>query len=380
MSTIDSTESFLTRLKRSNLLSRTQIFQAFDDLKLEQSEDARQAAKALIKSKLLTRFQARELLNDGPWRVQIDEYTLIELIGSGGMGRVFAAEEKETGWRVAVKVLADHLRSDTGILARFQLEAEIGMRLKHPNVLCSRRLDTTEDLYGPIHYMVLDFFRGITVNELLRIQSPVPPAQAADIFRQAALGLAHMHEKRIIHRDIKPSNIMVNNSGSVKILDYGLSRIDEDDQEFSMAMIFGHDRLGTADYIPPEQIEDSYIVDPRADVYSLGCSLYHALTGSPPFLGSTVSEKISGHLKKAPKSIRSIAPNVPADLEKIVGKMLAKRPENRAASAALVAKALTPFAKRSELTFDYAEILKQRIKEDHRRSTIMSKRNERRSD
>lgn len=377
MSTIESTESFLSRLERSKLLSRSQIFQAIDDLDLSASPSAREAAKSLIRSQLLTRFQARELLNDGPWRVKIDDYTLLELIGSGGMGRIFAAEETSTKWRVAVKVLADHLRSDTGIVARFQLEAEIGMRLKHHNVLCSRKIDETEDLYGAVHYMVMDFFRGITVNELLDQTSPIPWRQAADIFMQAAAGLAHLHDNRIIHRDVKPSNIMAASDGSVKILDYGLSRIDEDDQEFSMAMIFGHDRMGTADYIAPEQIEDSYLVDKRADVYSLGCSFYHALTGVPPFRGSTVNEKLLGHRKQAPKSIRAIAPDVPAELEKVVARMLAKKPKNRTSSAEAVVTALQPFAERAPINFEYSKILRERIQDDQRRSTFFRNRSDR---
>ena len=217
----------------------------------------------------------------------------------------------------------------------------------------------------------MEFVAGVNLEELINLSGPIPWAQAADFALQAAEGLDHAHQHGLVHRDVKLGNLLVDRDGRVKILDFGLalvdSRRDPDADEFSLAMIFGHNCLGTADYIAPEQISDSFSIDRRADVYSLGCTLYVALSGMLPFPTASSTEKLSGHLSKSPKSLAEIAPTVPADLVAIVAKMMAKKPADRYQSMSEVVEALRPFAIRQKVNFDFLKILAQRAKLARRR-------------
>jgi len=166
---------FLDRLRKSGLFPPNKLEELIRKYNLEEQESAVAAAKLFMKTRLLSRLQAELLLDSAPQRLFIDGYKLIELVGSGGMGRVFIAEEPETNWKVALKVLSPNHRQDAGLLARFQLEAEIGLKLQHPNILRTRELKSTEDIYGRIHYAVLDFVKGPTLDELLDLRkAPVP--------------------------------------------------------------------------------------------------------------------------------------------------------------------------------------------------------------
>jgi len=368
---------FLDRLRKSNLFPPNKLEELIRKLKVDQQPSAVAAAKLFMKRRLISRLQAELLLDSAPQRLFIDGYKLIELVGSGGMGRVFIAEEPNSNWKVALKVLSPNHRQDAGLLARFQLEAEIGLKLQHPNILRTRELNSTEDIYGRIHYAVLDFVKGPTLAELLEFENkPVPWAQACDAMMQTAAGLHYMHEKRMVHRDIKPSNLIISSNGSVKLLDFGLTRIDEDDEEFSMAMIFGHQCMGTPDYIAPEQTLNSYEVDRRADIYSLGCTFYHLLCNEVPFPAPTVREKIAGHRKLKPVKLEKRNPEVPARLSAIVHKMLCKQPENRFQTAADVVRYLEPLAERQTVDFNFREILKRRVQDDHKRSTYLKRLSE----
>jgi len=193
---------------------------------------------------------------------------------------------------------------------------------------------------------------------------------------QPAAALHFMHEKKMVHRDIKPSNLIISSNGSVKLLDFGLTRIDEDDEEFSMAMIFGHQCMGTPDYIAPEQTLDSYTVDRRADIYSLGCTLYHLLCNEVPFTAPTAREKIAAHRKLKPPKVDQRNPGVPPRVSAIVHKMLCKQPENRFQTAEELIKYLEPLAKREPVEFEFKEILKRRVQEDHKRSTYLKRLSE----
>ena len=309
---------FLVQLERSRLLSG-------DDLKdaaitLSHLGDPTPAAIAgiLVEDGFLTRFQAERLLEGNPRGLVIDGYKLLEVLGAGGMGWVYIAEEVETRWRVALKVLPEACRNESGTLARFQLEAQAGMRLSHPNIVRTYALRQAEDIYGPIYYVVMELVRGINLYELLVLKRKLDWHQACDFILQTAEGLRYAHSQGLIHRDIKPENLLICADGTVKILDFGLAMVDENDEEFSMAMIFGQNRLGTADYISPEQYIDSYRIDHRADIYSLGCTLYFALTGKVPFPYATTAQKLRGHLKKKARPVHELRPDIPPRLSAIV--------------------------------------------------------------
>jgi serine/threonine-protein kinase len=318
-------------------------------------------AKVLVEDGFLTRFQAEWLLTGNSRRLVIDGYKLLDVLGCGGMGWVYLAEEMETKWRVALKVLPDSGRQDAGSLARFRLEAQAGSRLDHSNIVRTYRLGHCEDIYGSVHYVVMELVRGINLYELLVLKRRIEIEQACDIILQAAQALEYAHGQGLIHRDIKPENLLICADGTVKILDFGLAMIDEHDEEFSMAMIFGQNRLGTADYISPEQYIDSYKIDARADIYSLGCTMYFALSGKVPFPYKTTTEKIKGHLKKKPTPIQELRPDVPKRVAAIMQKMMAKRVENRIQTAAEVIRYLAPLSSRRAVTFDFRAVLANRL-------------------
>jgi serine/threonine-protein kinase len=213
----------------------------------------------------------------------------------------------------------------------------------------------------------MELVRGVNLFEFMLMKKKLEIGQACDIIMQAAEGLAYAHGEGLVHRDVKPENLLVSSDGTVKVLDFGLAMVDDNDEEFSMAMIFGQDRLGTADYISPEQYRDSYKVDQRADIYSLGCTLYFALTGSVPFPVKSQAQKLKGHLKKKPPRVGKLRPEVPDRLQLIVSKMMAKRPENRIQTAAEVAKYLKPFAQRLKQRINFRSVLNARLQHARKR-------------
>ncbi|MGH7128399.1 MAG: serine/threonine protein kinase, partial [Planctomycetaceae bacterium] len=380
MATSQVLNEFLERLETSRLLPSETLEEAAARLDLRELSSPKDAARLLVKEKLLTAFQANRLL-DGHWRgFFVGEFKLLEILGDGGMGRVYVAEKQtaenqQAGQKVALKVLAEKCKGDAGILARMQLEARVGMRLNHPHIVKTYRLGHTGDVFD-VHYIVMELFEAITLQELIALHGPVPWPQACDIMLQSAEGLHHAHESGLVHRDVKPANLLINQQGHVKILDFGLALSQhEEEHEFSLAMIFGHDCLGSADYMPPEQSLDSMAVDRRADLYSLGCTFYGALTGRLPFAGRTNAETIAGHRSRRPRPIRERAPDVPEAVERIVLRMMGKRPEDRFATAAEVARVLQPLARRKAVPFSFRSILsmraalaRQRAKADEERS------------
>ncbi len=289
---------FLVLLKRSKLLRTDDLQDAAITVAQLGEASSAEMAQVLVEDGYLTRFQADRLLKGNARGLVIEGYRVLEVLGCGGMGWVYIAEEIETHWRVALKVLPDDVRQDPGTLARFRLEAQAGMRLTHPNIVHTYKMGQYDDIYGPIHYVAMELVRGVNLFELLLMKKKLAIGQACDIIMQAAAGLEYAHNQGMVHRDIKPENLLVCTDGTVKVLDFGLAMVDENDEEFSMAMIFGQNRLGTADYISPEQYLDSYQVDERADIYSLGCTFYYALTGQVPFPYKSHSKKLKGHLKK----------------------------------------------------------------------------------
>jgi serine/threonine-protein kinase len=332
------------------------------------------AARGFIAAKKLTIFQAKQLLK-GRWRgLAFDGYRLLYPLGSGGMGYVYAAEEEKTGWQVAIKVLSDHYRKDIAMLTRIQLEAQAGMRLKHPNILRTLSINRLEDTHGALYYVVMELVKGVSLNELVALNKKLPVWRACDIVRQAALGLHYAHQQGLIHRDVKPDNLLIRSDGSVKVLDFGLAMIDEHDEEFTMAMIMGQDRLGTADYVAPEQSINSYRVDHRVDIYGLGGTLFFALTGRPPVTGRTNAEKIRAHREHRIDPPHRIREDIPEELSKIVLKMLAKWPEKRYATAAQVAEVLSPYARREPVEFDFPRIVRARAKWAKKREELRKQR------
>lgn len=352
------TNRFLKLLSNSNLLSSDMVDKAIRQLKLDQCESAEDAAHLLTKQRLITPFQAERLLAGRARGFFIDDYKIREIVGVGGMGCIYVAENLKNKERVALKVLTSNNELDAGMLTRLKLEAQAGIKLSHPNVLKTHKIANT----GAVLYVAMEFVKGVSLHEVIALGGPIGWAQACDLFHQAASGLLHAHEMGMVHRDIKPANFIVDHEGNLKVLDFGLALLSEElDEEFSLAMIFGHECLGTADFIAPEQSINSGKVDCRADIYSLGCTMYLTLTGHFPFPFDTTQQKLEAHRTKQARPVRDLNSEIPQEVADIVKKMMHKRPEHRFRNCHEVAQALSPFAKRRSLNFDFQRILSMRI-------------------
>jgi serine/threonine protein kinase len=371
MATVTAAADFLELLARSGLLSaeQTAVIVARHNLT---GKSAEEVARTFVAENLLTQFQVDRLL-DGRYRgFFIGPYQVLHILGSGGMGWVYVGVNRKTGQRVALKVLAERHSPDAGMVARFRLEAKAGERLKHPGIVRVYELGEA----GSQHYIAMELVEGISLQEMMdRQKGPMPVDQACDIVYHAANALSFAHAAGMVHRDVKPANILVDQSGGVKILDFGLALLgkEERDEEFSLAMIFGHDCLGTADFIAPEQSYDSFKVDGRADIYSLGGTLYSALTGKPPFAHQPITQRLQANRTMTPRPLRSLNPDVPPGLAAIVEKMMAKEPEKRFASASEAAEALKPYARRRPASFVFQEILDLRAADARRRAAAHRK-------
>ena len=332
-------DQFLDLLRRSNLVEKEQVNRALAGLKKQappdQLADTEFVANQLVESGLITRWQADKLVEGRHRGFFLGKYKLLDHLGTGGMSSVYLAEHVLMQRRVAIKVLPKQRVEDSSYLARFQREAQAAAALDHRNIV--RAYDVDHD--GNLHYLVMEFVEGRDLQRIVHDDGPLDYAVAADHIRQAAEGLAHAHRAGLIHRDIKPANLLVDHENTVKLLDLGLARF-ADDKIASLTKEHEENVLGTADYLAPEQARDSHGVDHRADIYSLGCSLYYVLTGHAPFPEGTLTQRLMAHQKEQPAPISHQRPDAPPDLVEICMRMMAKKPADRYQSADEVAEAL----------------------------------------
>lgn len=297
----------------------------------------------------------------------IGEYEVVRLLGRGGMGSVYLARHTKLGRSVALKFLAGHRLAEARMRERFDAEIRAIGRLSHPNVVSAfdaREVDGTAVL-------VTEYIDGFDLGELVARVGPLSVADGCEIGRRVAEALAYTSGEGFVHRDVKPSNVMLGRDGGVKLLDLGLARfqidgVDPADPQAEPGAPVGAasggdavggvtgtgQTMGTADYIAPEQINDSRSVDVRADLYALGCTLFKLLTGRPPFADAkhgTAFAKMTAHVSEVPPSLGERLPGAPAALARLVDSMLAKDPSKRPSSPDRVAKALVPLAVGSDL-------------------------------
>ena len=275
---------------------------------------------------------------------QLGQYKLLAKLGEGGMGAVYKALHTRLNRLVALKVLPTARMQDAAAVARFDREMRAVGALAHENIVAAH--DAGE--IAGTHYLVMELVHGVDLGTIARQQAPLPVADACEIIRQAALGLQHAYENNLVHRDIKPSNLMLAegpNSPVVKILDMGLALLDEQHTEHPDLTASGQ-IMGTLDYMAPEQAGDTHTVDIRADIYSLGATLYKLLTGRVPFQGpkynSTV-KKLMALATQDPPRVDSFRDDLPADLVDVVHRMLAREPEDRYATPQQVVEAVAAF-------------------------------------
>jgi formylglycine-generating enzyme required for sulfatase activity/tRNA A-37 threonylcarbamoyl transferase component Bud32 len=330
-----SAAALLEAIRASRLLQPAQ--QSEVEALRSRFADAKELARELLRRGWLTAFQANLLLQGRGQELLLGSYLLLERLGSGGMGAVFKAQNWKLGRIVALKLIKPERLTGEETVRRFQREIRAAAALDHPNIV--RAYDADEAAGS--HFFVMEYVEGIDLSRLVKQSGPLPVRQACDIIRQAALGLQHAFEKGLVHRDIKPGNLLLTKQGVVKVLDMGLARLGPGGEgEQSSTMTAEGTVMGTPDFIAPEQTLDAHAVDIRADLYSLGCTLYFLLTGQVPFPGGTLGSKLLHHQLHRAVPVEQLRPEVPAAVAAVVRRLMAKRPQERYQTPAEVALAL----------------------------------------
>ncbi len=276
-----------------------------------QSDEASHAATMLVPADGTAVDRLPDELVDHP------RYLIGELIGRGGMGSVYRAEHKLMNRPVAVKLINSQLVTNSQAVERFQREFQAAAQLTHRNIVTAYDAEQA----GDVHFLAMEFVDGTDLASVVDERGPLPVGEASRYIAQAAQGLQHAYEKRMVHRDIKPHNLMLDTEGQVRILDFGLagfaaeSALTAAESEDAETVDYAGRSLtnlgcvmGTPDYMAPEQARDAHSADIRADIYSLGCTLYFLLTGQPPHADGTVAEKLHAHALKEPLVINDIRP------------------------------------------------------------------------
>jgi Leucine-rich repeat (LRR) protein len=306
-----------------------------------ESSSLEELSRELVDSKKLTAYQVN-LLCEGRWKgLVLAEYTILNQIGAGGMGQVFQAVHRRMDRIVALKVLPKETTASADAIRRFHHEVKAAAKLSHPNIVTAHDAGEQEG----VHYLVMEYIEGTDLSRLVKENGPLPVDKAVDCILQAAKGLEYAHRRGIIHRDVKPANLLMNTEGVVKVLDMGLARIQLPADSGAAAEASEITRtgvvMGTADYMAPEQSLDAASVDRRADVYSLGCTLYFLLTGKPVYSGGNSMQRFLGHRESPIPSLRAARPEVTEARDGVFQRMVAKKPDDRFASMSAVIEALT---------------------------------------
>ncbi len=251
---------------------------------------------------------------------RLGAYQVLKELGRGGMGVVYQARDRGLRRLAAIKVLPSDFTHDRSLVDRFLREARACARLNHPNIVTVFGVGKLDETY----FIAMEYVEGQSLDELIKSEAPLDVRKALEITRQAADALAAAHEEDIIHRDIKPQNIMIDRSGRVKVMDFGLASV----QTESMTLTAAGTTLGTPQYMSPEQWKDSK-VDARADIYSLGVTLFKMLTGKPPFEGQTTLALMRKVVDEPTPSVLDFSQEVPSEVADIVSEMIAKDPDDR---------------------------------------------------
>ncbi|MFK7819065.1 MAG: protein kinase [Planctomycetaceae bacterium] len=289
----------------------------------------------LTEKRVLTAWQSKMLLQNQTGFV-LGQYKLLEPIGKGGMGKVFKARDRKNKRNVAIKVLSRKLAKNKKLVARFQREIEVASKLNSPYIV--RTIDA--GIVGESHFMVMEFVDGESFDQIATRHGRLHAGHACELIRQGALGLQAAHEAGMVHRDIKPGNLMVSfgdGQPAVKLLDMGLARLDEQEND---GMTRTGQVMGTPDYMAPEQGWDTASVDIRADIYSLGCTLFRLVTGSVPFQGDNPLQVLMSRCSSDAPLASSIVPDLEQGVVDVIRGMTWRDPDKRYQTPIAVAEAL----------------------------------------
>jgi len=277
---------------------------------------------------------------------ELPDYEILGELGRGGMGVDYLAQNKLMGRKEVLKVVSRELMDRRGVLDRFLREIRNAAQLHHPNIVTAYSAIRA----GESIVFAMEYVEGHDLAQLVKGNGPLPVAHACNFIYQAALGLQYAHEKGMVHRDIKPSNLILARHGKkpvVKVLDFGLAKATREGP-VDKGLTQEGQMLGTPDYIAPEQSIDAHKADIRADIYSLGCTLYYLLSGSAPSQAARLYEVLQAHHSMEARPLNLVRPELPWELAAVVRKMMAKDPARRYQTPSEVAQALKPFFKASE--------------------------------
>jgi serine/threonine protein kinase len=345
---------YCTLLAKSKLLPPDEVealYRRWRDENRGTDEQVDQFRKFLVARRALTEWQAHMLQRGRADGFFIGGYKILDRIGKGQMGGVYKAVHT-LGQLVALKILPASKARNQHVLGRFQREARLLTQLDHPNVVRAYQFGEANG----VHFIGMEYLEGETLDEVLSRRKRLPAAEAARVVHQALNGLQHLHEKRMIHRDLKPANLMLTPAATkpdttwdatVKILDVGLGRElfaeNTPEAQIETQLTAEGAVLGTPDYLAPEQARDARSADVRSDLYSLGCVLYHCVSGRPPFPETNIMTQMLKHATEKAAPLASLVPDVPVGLQAVVDRMLAKSPDDRYQLPADAADALKPF-------------------------------------
>jgi serine/threonine protein kinase len=335
-------KSFLANVLRSGLLDRKQLDALVQGLSPEQQANPEALADQLVRMGQLTPFQTQKLLQGITRGLVLGPYRILAPLGKGGMSRVFLARDDRTQREVALKVLSPRrARAEQRLVTRFRHEMELSQLLEHPHIARTYETGVCDD----VHYMAMEYVPGQSLYRLVTQEGPLTITRAARLFAEVAGALDYAHCRAVIHRDLKPSNIMVTEDDHAKVLDFGLALLQGApvlDRETFGGQGYA---VGTMDYIAPEQAVDASRADARSDLYALGCTLYFALSGRPPFPGGSKQEKIQRHRTALPESLPDLrGQEVSQAFWTFLSRLIAKAPEDRLPTAAGVREMLLMWA------------------------------------
>ncbi|MDG2469433.1 MAG: serine/threonine-protein kinase [Pirellulaceae bacterium] len=295
--------------------------------------DDKKLGEKLTEQGVISEYQADQL-NAGRTKLNLGPYIITDWIGQGGMGQVFKAVHEMMGRECAVKVLPQS-KATAESIANFRREIRMQANLDHHNLV--RAYDAGED--GNVNYLVVEYVAGTDLRRLVRSKGKLTVQQASSIIMNAATGIEYAHREQLVHRDVKPGNILVTPDGTVKVSDLGLAGFLEDSTDPRHGKT-----VGTADYLSPEQIQSPLNISKATDIYSLGCTLYYAVTGKVPYPGGTPKSKARRHLEETPWHPRRFNDEISDEYVDLIADMMEKDPQDRIQSCEEVAQRLAPWA------------------------------------
>ncbi len=280
----------------------------------------------MVKKGYLTADHVQQILQiqGSRARNRIKGYQIVSKLGQGGMGAVFKARQLSLDRPVALKILAPHLAKDKGYVERFLREARAVARLNHPHIIQGIDVGDADGHY----YFAMEFIDGQTLKDIIESKGPLPEARALEVAKQIAQALEHAQKNKLVHRDVKPDNIMIDSRGEAKLCDLGLAKFSSGD---SSATNYDGEPMvvGTPHYISPEQAKGEKQVDIRADIYALGGTLFHALTGRTPFTGSSAPAIMTKHVTDLIDDPRQVKSDISEGAARLIARMVAKKPADR---------------------------------------------------